>query len=723
MSFNAWHNEQESDPVAALYASIVDQGVPKLPSPEAIRFRLKLLWQRRTRGLAGMAVWPVLLALLAGYFLFNPERFDDSLGQLAWLVERGMAFIEGQSNPSASASGSGARWAPTIAALLGFAGVVRSLGGRLSAFGVDPGALLARITGKLQGSAQERVGFHARFAEDFRRVTAALAPRRMVVCVDDLDRCEPQNALRILEAVNFLVGSGDCFVVIAASRAIIEHDIELASANAAPGLETPDGKPADPKEYARLDLQKLINLEVPIPSLDLDQAARLLAQRASPAAGVEGPARDARLARADRLQRASSRARAIRRWAILGTMVALAAWAGAALGRSASAWRATGGVQPPKVAPAASPGAPGPAGAPVAKPEDWKATVAAYAPFRHPRFPREVPAHSGWTFALLGAALALVLIPLIRPPDVVVHDSDSFREALRAWSGVILQRHRTPRALKQFLNRLRFAAMRRRSQQPEAEDWLAVGLEGWSNGFATGGRLVHCFWWGCACAVASWRNRTQSPDAPVHEAWLVALMALPGEEGGPADGKPNSPPCSRRRFPPTSSKSSRKMPGTRTSSCRSWTRAPRTHRNSRLPWELRVPDARRSPRLAALGAPRRRRRVPRESRARRRRSDGSAARRTRERDGSADAGDHRGDCPPHAGRRERVLGTQFDRPLELGDALWAGPAPSQDRIAQVDTNMAARILHFDTSANGVVNNALGQIGDISGSASPSSTSR
>ena len=47
--FNAWHHEQEEDPVAALYSCIIDAGIPSLPSREALLFRLRLLFRQGTR--------------------------------------------------------------------------------------------------------------------------------------------------------------------------------------------------------------------------------------------------------------------------------------------------------------------------------------------------------------------------------------------------------------------------------------------------------------------------------------------------------------------------------------------------------------------------------------------------------------------------------------------------------------------------------------------------
>ena len=44
--------------------------------------------------------------------------------------------------------------------------------------------------------------FTERFRRHFRDVTEALAPRPLVLFVDDLDRCTPEHAMATLETVN-----------------------------------------------------------------------------------------------------------------------------------------------------------------------------------------------------------------------------------------------------------------------------------------------------------------------------------------------------------------------------------------------------------------------------------------------------------------------------------------------------------------------------------------
>src|SRR6185369_11973673 len=124
------------------------------------------------------------------------------------------------------------------------------------------------------------VAFHAQFADEFDDVTAALGRRRLVLLIDDLDRCSPENLLKVLEAMNFLVSSGKCFVVLAMSRSIVLECLsqQLPATGAGSGT---------PVERADRYLQKLINVEVALPQLSPHHGKTLIAGAGTRAAALE----------------------------------------------------------------------------------------------------------------------------------------------------------------------------------------------------------------------------------------------------------------------------------------------------------------------------------------------------------------------------------------------------------------------------------------------------
>jgi hypothetical protein len=70
---------------------------------------------------------------------------------------------------------------------------------------------------------------------------------------------------------------------------------------------------------------------------------------------------------------------------------------------------------------------------------------------------------------LLLAVAAAALVPRFLA-EAVVDDSDTFKEALKFWAPQIGRRRVTPRAIKRYMNRLRFLAMRLRDVTRQAEE-------------------------------------------------------------------------------------------------------------------------------------------------------------------------------------------------------------------------------------------------------------
>lgn len=66
------------------------------------------------------------------------------------------------------------------------------------------------------------------FLDKFRNVTAKLGTdRRVYVLIDDLDRCLPDTAVEIFEAVKLFMDAPECSYAIAVDRAVIQRGLEL----------------------------------------------------------------------------------------------------------------------------------------------------------------------------------------------------------------------------------------------------------------------------------------------------------------------------------------------------------------------------------------------------------------------------------------------------------------------------------------------------------------
>ena len=166
----------------------------------------------------------------------------------------------------------------------------------LRAFPGSPAVLLASLSERFKiRDAEAQTGYRQRFKQHFKDVCEALQPRTMLIFIDDLDRCAPAKTAEMLEAVNYLVNSGPCIIVLGMARDVVEAQLAFqykdladvykllakdAGGAARSGAETTLGQPDDVESqrlaYVRSYLRKLINLEVRVPRLSSSQILALL---------------------------------------------------------------------------------------------------------------------------------------------------------------------------------------------------------------------------------------------------------------------------------------------------------------------------------------------------------------------------------------------------------------------------------------------------------------
>ena len=275
------------------------------------------------------------------------------------------------------------------------------------------------------------------------------------------------------KSINFVTTAGPCFVVLGFDEAkvkaavadvykdtLLELDEEATGA-----IEKP--KKDDLFNFATRYLEKLIQLVVPVPRGADDTVEKILGLKPLP-----------------QPSRWNRRLRNARRIAgdlvVMGLIVALtgmALWYGAGLaGRGIATWQASiVAANPPE--PATSPGATEPATPPGGPaPSSGEAPAQSAEPTapvaEGPAIdPLDLVAWPPWAPPLAALLLVALLASIFVPrffSEAVVDDSTSFLEALVIWAPVIARQRQTPRAIKRFVNRLRFLAMRIRDLGDEA---------------------------------------------------------------------------------------------------------------------------------------------------------------------------------------------------------------------------------------------------------------
>jgi hypothetical protein len=125
---------------------------------------------------------------------------------------------------------------------------------------VDPAKLLGSNDAVQQAQAVRE------FAKEFEQVAARL-PRdtRLIVYVDDLDRCRPDRVVNILETISMLADTGCAFFVLAFDPAIVRRSVELIYKDMIEATRKED--PEEARRYGHRFLEKLITLGMTVPSV------------------------------------------------------------------------------------------------------------------------------------------------------------------------------------------------------------------------------------------------------------------------------------------------------------------------------------------------------------------------------------------------------------------------------------------------------------------------
>lgn len=465
--FNAWHHQKEEHLFAALIESIRVQAIPHLWTYPGLVFWFRLSWLRR-KGL--------VLSLL--------------------FVALGSALVLGALNPL------GNELSQTVASLVAMLGAAHAIYKKLDAFHIKPAQLLSAVSKNARLSdLQEQTSFRQQFSTDFHEVTRALGERAMTIFIDDLDRCRPDQVLDVLESVNFLLSSGECFVVLGIDRDRVEHSIglsvkEVAAEMAGPAStgssSTVNDMSAAQKEwvnrttYARHYLDKLINVEIRVPAMTQAQVPGLIALR--PKTG------DPRTSRFHSVL------------ITLGFVAALFLAFNVAYDTGLSLQRQVQVVSN-ELRARSSEGSTQTEAKPKASSSPSQIVQIAQNSPTHQARPKRAAEHTpedhiedsvisplhpnqsgdilpglefakrklpsgfmSFVFLLLMAAI-YVSYRAYTDPDVTTEDSPAFTKAISDWAAVIYDRNRTPRSIKRFMNRLRYLAMAEPAGS-KREDWI-----------------------------------------------------------------------------------------------------------------------------------------------------------------------------------------------------------------------------------------------------------
>jgi photosystem II stability/assembly factor-like uncharacterized protein len=459
--FNAWHHQNEEQLLAALLTAVRDAGVPSWYSPSGFGFRLNLLLIRARRHMMA-ALLVITLAALVVALLAQHPNVSEWQGLLSLFNT-----IKGKGSTSEVDA------LQSLLPLLGAIGVLVAIGHTMRAFGVDPAVLLSSTLSRFKlKDASAQTSFRMRFAEQFGDVTEALGPRhRIVIVVDDLDRCEPDTVRKVMEAVNFLTASGKCFVMFGMATSRVLAALALSFKDIANELVQFDEAGGDERarrqEYARDYLDKLVNIEILVPKRTDLPPTRLLEQE-----------------EVSTLAPLAAIAVEIKRWWLLLPVTAAVAL-GWSLASLMSLPEAPEAITPPAVeeqrpsaeaerertAPSQGKAAPEASPQPAEKKSAPKAEL---LPALVPGVERGISPF--WFLAALGL-LALIggilFLRWLRQHALLVEDTEAFKKAVEIWTPIATFNRNSPRSIKRFGNRIRYLAMLQQGHElDEQPAWI-----------------------------------------------------------------------------------------------------------------------------------------------------------------------------------------------------------------------------------------------------------
>ncbi len=508
--FNAWHHQKGDQLLASLYANIKAQALPPWSKvaqgvPVGLLFRLQLLRRRAAqKPLLYFAVIVIFVSAIT--YLFNDPSSWNKLDISIWISSLANITSDGDLQRN------------LMVALFGMVPPLAGLVKALQAFGVDP---LRLISSGSRKDKKETPDPSARFlfAKDFAEVSQSLELGRVVIFIDDLDRCSHENVLEIMEAINFLAVSGQCYIVLGMAKTWVKTCIALGFKELAmESLKSQEGHSrltqhtddqVRRKQFAEHYLEKLINIEVPVPKIEQGDFKALLMSdtqlksetKQSISESLDASVTGSLLTHLSLTSRISSfvkRLTSVKQYGLtLGVVCAVALGIYIGTGASGDMLNFMNGSQ-----------LNGTAAVTNADDAAWNRDTNRYQdkasdpvnqmdtrdsskrPGLHeslglqPTPYADSQTHSSLLLASPRMMISLIAVSLLliigicwywlRRPQRIEQDSKSFQQALAVWQPWIQWHNQTPRAVKRYLNRVRYLAMRNREGQPVAETDLVA---------------------------------------------------------------------------------------------------------------------------------------------------------------------------------------------------------------------------------------------------------
>ena len=223
--FNAWKYDQEDNLWSALIQTILDQAT------------VSGKWYRRIW--IKLQIWRDSLDLRSGSWEIAKGLFSGGMRIL--IVGLGLLFIFGWSSSEISAflNQVFSQWFSANPLTLTFlqTNVIKTIVAIIAFFAAKPDEWLKLFDTKLRidfsklkrsKSYSAHIAFLDEFSDEFRRIIKLVGNGKpLVVVIDDLDRCLPEKAIQVLEAIKLFLDVEGCVFLLAVDRDVVEKAIAV----------------------------------------------------------------------------------------------------------------------------------------------------------------------------------------------------------------------------------------------------------------------------------------------------------------------------------------------------------------------------------------------------------------------------------------------------------------------------------------------------------------
>lgn len=127
---------------------------------------------------------------------------------------------------------------------------------------------------------REHIAFLDEFSDEFERIIELIGRGKpLVVIIDDLDRCLPEKALQILEAIKLFLDVKRCVFLLAVDREVVEKAVSVKYRDLLAMLKDEKNQSPDKATFLGENyFDKIIHLSIPVPPLYEEQVRGFISE-------------------------------------------------------------------------------------------------------------------------------------------------------------------------------------------------------------------------------------------------------------------------------------------------------------------------------------------------------------------------------------------------------------------------------------------------------------